>query len=116
MFFFSVSKDHGELRQAEVSDQRDRGQQASPGGGSEETGCGLQRDRQEDEQHQTRPDPAPQDQGPVSHVGHTQRRTQSKLNVHSTCHINVRVLFVFQVADAERSSSEEAERVAWPEE
>jgi len=69
---FSVSwKDHGELRQAEVSDQRDRGQQAAPGGGSEEAGGRLPRDRQEDEQHQTRPDPAPQDQGPVPDVGDT---------------------------------------------
>lgn len=61
-------QDHGQLWEVEVPDQWNRGQQAATGGRSEETGGGLQRDRQEDEQHQARPHPAPQDQRPVSHV------------------------------------------------
>lgn len=64
-FFF---QDNGELREAEVPHQWDRGQQASFGGRSEEAGGWLQRDRQEDEQHQAWSHPAQEDQRSVPHV------------------------------------------------
>lgn len=61
-------QDYGQLREVKVPNKWNRRQQAPTGGRSEETGGRLQRDRQEDEQHQARPHPAPQDQRSVSHV------------------------------------------------
>lgn len=61
-------QDPEQLGASEVSGDRDPRQQEEAGAGPETAGNRQQRDRQEDEQPETRPHAAKEDQGPVPGV------------------------------------------------